>query len=202
MSEFGPRPSIAALALLCCSGPLFGAPAPTESCAECHGQDGMGHGAPLVPIIAGVPAPHIEEAIYAYVDGARQCVRIEEMCQTVADLNEQEVAEVAEHYASMPRTASEEEYDAELAAKGSEIHASRCAMCHLRPDDEDVGSGFGIPLHGQRTEYIRFAIEAYMNGERLSLLDRMADEIRVLKPGELDALVNYYASYRERQQVP
>lgn len=158
----------------------------------------MGHGAPLVPIIAGIPAPHIEEAIYAYVDGARQCVKIEEMCQTVTALSEEAVAQVAEHYASMPRTASKEEYDSELAARGSEIHSSRCAMCHLRPDDKDVESGFGIPLHGQRAEYIRYAIEAYMNGDRLSLLDRMADEIRVLKPGDLDALVNYYASYREQ----
>ena len=199
MSEFPTRPLLAALALLFFSSVSFGAPAPTEPCAKCHGEDGMGHGAPLVPIIAGRPAPHIEEAIYAYVDGARQCVKIQEMCQTVLALSEEEVSEVAEHYASMPRTASKEEYDAGLAAKGSEIHASRCAMCHLRPDDEDVGSGFGIPLHGQRTEYVRFAIEAYMNGDRLSLLDRMADEIRVLKPGELDALVNYYASYRDQQ---
>ncbi len=170
----------------------------TESCAACHGHDGMGHGRPLIPIIAGMPAAHIEEAIYAYVDGARQCVRIEEMCETVSALSENEVRELASHYAAMPRRASEEPFDPALAAEGEALHASRCAMCHLRPDDDDVALGLGIPLHGQRKEYIRFAIEAYMQGERLSLLDGMAEEIRVLKPGELSALVNYYASYRAK----
>lgn len=196
----GKSNQVAALTLLGLSSALLAAPdAAIEPCANCHGEDGMGHGAPLVPVIAGMPAPHIEEAIYAYVDGARQCVRIQEMCETVAALSEKEVAQVAEHYAGMPRLASEEEFDAALAAEGAEIHADRCAICHLRPDDEDVASGFGIPLHGQRKEYVRFALEAYMHGDRLSLLDAMADEIRALKPGDLSALVNYYASYRDKQ---
>ena len=157
----------------------------------------MGHGVPVIPIIAGMPAPHIEEAIYAYVDGARQCTRVQEMCETVAALSEEEVAQVAEHYAGMPRLASDDEFDQTLAARGAELHASRCAICHLRPDDEDVEYGLGIPLHGQRKEYIRFAIEDYMRGDRISLLDAMADEIRILEPEELEALVNYYASYRK-----
>ena len=134
----------------------------------------MGHGAPLIPIIAGMPAPHIEEAIFAYIDGARECVRIEEMCETVSALSEDDVAQVAEFYAAMPRLASEEEFDAALAAEGAELHAARCAICHLRPDDENVEFALGIPLHGQRKEYVRFAIEAYMSGDRLSLLDAMA----------------------------
>ena len=186
MRAFLTKPYVAALTLLCFSSAVFGAPeATTEPCAKCHGEDGMGHGVPLVPIIAGMPAPHIEEAIYAYVDGARQCVRIEEMCRTVSALSEEEVAEVAEHYASMPRLASAEGFDAALAAEGAELHASRCAICHLRPDDEDVEFGLGIPLHGQRKEYVRFALEAYMHGDRLSLLDEMAEEIRALGPLEL-----------------
>jgi len=194
------RPCIVALAILCLSSELLGAPdATTEPCANCHGADGMGHGAPLIPVIAGMPAPHIEEAIYAYVDGARQCVRMPEMCETVSALSEEEVTQVAEHYASMPRPASEEEFDAALAAEGAELHASRCAICHVPPDDEDVEHKLGIPLHGQRKEYIRFAIEAYMQGDRISLLDAMAEEIRTLKPGDLGALVNYYASYRAEE---
>lgn len=194
------KPHIAALTLLFLWSAMAAATeVPTEPCVKCHGADGMGHGAPLIPIIAGMPAPHIEEAIYAYVDGARQCVQIEEMCETVAALSEEEVAQVAEHYASMPRLASEEDYDAAVVARGAEIHAARCAICHLRPDDEDAEYGLGIPLHGQRKEYVRFALEAYMRGDRLSLLDAMADEIRVLKAEDLSALVDYYASYREKQ---
>ncbi len=54
----------------------------------------------------------------------------------------------------------------------------------------------GIPLHGQRSEYLRYAIEAYFHGDREALLDTMASAIRGLEPGDLGALVHYYASYR------
>lgn len=116
-----------------------------EPCAQCHGADDASHGVPLAPIIAGMPAPYIEEAIHAYVDEVRQCVRIQEMCDTVYTLSEAEVVHVAEHYARAPWPALEEEFDTALATEGAELHASRCAICHLRPDDENVEHGLGIP---------------------------------------------------------
>ncbi len=48
----------------------------------------------MVPVIAGIPAGHIEEAIFACVDGARRCVREPRMRETVAALSESEAAEV------------------------------------------------------------------------------------------------------------
>ncbi len=75
--------------------PVLAAPAGLDTCAECHGADGMGHGNPMISVIAGIPAGHIEEAIFAYVDGARQCVRVPRMCEKVAALSEDEVTEFA-----------------------------------------------------------------------------------------------------------
>ena len=69
-------------------------------------------------------------------------------------------------------------------------------FCHLPPDHEGVADAVGIPLHGQRSEYLRFAIEAYFAGDREALLEAMAEEIRKLQSGDLGALVNYYSSYR------
>ena len=120
------------------------------------------------------------------------------MCEAVASLDDEETAQVAGYYADLPRLPSKEQFDAALAARGEELHASRCAMCHLAPDSADAESGLGIPLHGQRQEYILFAIDAYMRGNRLMLWDAMAGEIRALEAADLSALVNYYASYRER----
>ncbi len=167
-----------------------------DTCDECHGTDGMGQGDPMVPVIAGIPAEHIEEAIFAYVDGARRCVREPRMCETVAALSESEVAEVAEYYAGMERGSPGEEFDKDLAAEGAVLHQRHCSLCHLPPDHEDVAYAVGIPLHGQRSEYLRFAIEAYLAGDRESLLEAMADKIRKLEAGDLGVLVNYYSSYR------
>jgi sulfide dehydrogenase cytochrome subunit len=187
---------LACFTLLITPASLLAAEPTWETCDECHGADGMGKGDAMVPVIAGIPAGHIEEAIFAYVDGARRCVREPRMCETAAAMSESEVAEVAEYYAGMVRGSSREEFDEDLAAEGELLHQRHCSRCHLSPDDEDVADAVGIPLHGQRREYLRFAIEEYLSGDRESLLEEMADQISDLGPGDLGALVNYYSSYR------
>lgn len=167
-----------------------------DVCVQCHGSDGMGKGIPQVPIIAGIPAEHIEEAIFAYVDGARQCVQYEEMCQAVGKLSEDEVFALADYYSSKPRRFSEADYDDALAAKGAKLHEELCAACHVKPDDDDADVALGFPLHGQRPDYLRYALETYQSGDRSSLLPAMAEKIDQLQPGDFEALVNFYASYR------
>ena len=175
---------------------LLADPSILEQCAECHDADGMGGDEPMVPVIAGIPAGHIEEAIYAYVDGARSCVRKPRMCETAATLSESEVSEIAKHFADKERGPSLEAFDRNLAAEGAVLHEKHCSKCHWPPHSDGVEDAIGIPLHGQKREYLRFALEAYYSGDRESLVQTMADAIAELRPGELGALVNYYSSYR------
>lgn len=169
-----------------------------EACFACHGEDGMGKADPMIPVIAGIPAAHIEEAIYAYVDGARQCVREPRMCETVAALSKSQVSAVADYFSRQVRDYNLEEFDEALAARGAILHDRHCGACHVPPHDEDVAYAIGIPLHGQRPDYIRYAIQTYFVGKREPLLDTMEHEIQQLDPEDFDALVNYYSSYRAR----
>ena len=178
------------------TAPLIAAEEALEACFGCHGADGMGKSDPMIPVIAGMPAAHIEEAIYAYVDGARQCLREPRMCETVSALTEPEVTAAAEYFAGQVRNYNLEVYDETLAARGAVLHERHCGACHVPPHDEDVDYAIGIPLHGQRPDYIRYAIRAYFGGKREPLLETMAHEIRQLNADDLDALVNYYSSYR------
>ena len=182
--------------LLLPATPLLAADETLQACFDCHGADGMGKADPMIPVIAGMPAAHIEEAIYAYVDGARQCVREPRMCETVAALTEPEVSRAAEYFAGQVRNYNHEDFDEALAAKGAVLHERHCGACHVPPHDEDVEYAIGIPLHGQRPGYIRYAIGAYFGGKREPLLETMAHEIQQLEPEDFDALVNYYSSYR------
>lgn len=165
-------------------------------CTECHGVDGMGKSDPMVPVIAGMPVAHIEEAIYAYVDGARQCVEVPRMCETVSELSEDQVTDAAVYFARQYRVATSASFDKDLAARGAVLHERHCASCHKPPHDEDVADAIGIPLHGQHADYVRFAIRAYFTGNREPLLETMAHELQQLEAEDLDALVNYYSSYR------
>lgn len=171
-------------------------PDAVDACAECHGADGMGKGDPMIPVLAGIPAGHIEEAVFAYIDGARRCVREPKMCETVAELDEDTVFAIANYYGGKERQALDQPFDEELAVEGAALHRQHCGACHARPDSEQAEFAIGIPLHGQRREYLRFAIEAYLAGDREALLPAMAHELAELEPGDIGALVNYYASYR------
>jgi cytochrome c553 len=168
-----------------------------EVCAACHGDDGSGAGFPYVPIIAGTPAAHLEEALFAYQDGARNCVGVPVMCEAVAPLSEDDVFTLAKYYAAMPRISSEEEFDRKLAAVGKLLHDDLCAQCHVLPTDDDVENALGIPLNGQRAAYLRLALGAYLTGDRETLVPIMADKLRELDQGKIEALVHYYASWEQ-----
>ena len=183
-------------AILLGSPTLLAAPAFLRTCSECHGIEGIGSDDPAMPVLAGIPAEHLAEAIYAYVDGARNCVETPRMCETVAELSDKEVVEIAEYYSSKERFASRENFDKDLAAQGAVLHEKHCGRCHREPNRDDVASAVGNPLHGQKGAYLRLALREYLSGERESLVPRMAEAIDALQPGEFDALVHYYASYR------
>ncbi len=188
------RLSIAALFVLL---PGLGAaePALTTGCQDCHGVDGLASENLDAPVIAGMPAVHIEEAIYAYRDGARQCRYEPLMCETVLHTSDERIANLAEHYAAQPRDSSKEEYDETLAMKGEKIHAKLCADCHVKPDDPAAAEALGIPLHGQRGVYLRYALQSYQDGRRENLLEAMAEKLKQVDSDDIEALVNYYASY-------
>lgn len=176
-------------------GIALASPALTTGCADCHGADGLAAENLDAPVIAGMPAVHIEEAIYAYRDGARQCRYEPLMCETVRHTSNERIADLAEHYAGQPRDSSNEPFDSELAAKGEKIYAQHCSNCHLPPDDPDVEDALGIPLHGQRAVYLRYALQSYMDGRRENLLDIMDEKLQQLDSDGIEALVNYFASY-------
>ena len=182
--------------LVACIAPGVVTAAVVDVCIECHGADGMGKSDPTYPVIAGIPAGHIEEALFAYVDGARQCVTEPRMCEAINALSEDEIIEVAAYFAAQVRGPNNEAFDAELAARGEELHERHCRQCHKSPDDKEVEFAVGYPLHGQRGDYIRFAIRAYLTGGRETLLRAMAEELATLSPDDVEALINFYASYR------
>ena len=170
-------------------------PAIVEACKACHAEDGSGVGKRIVPIIAGMPAVHIEEALYAYKDGARQCLEEPVMCETADLLSDENIADLAEYFAAIKRPSLDEDFDAALAALGEPVHRRLCARCHLPPDDPNVSEVLGPPLHGQRADYLRYALESYISGTRENILDEMKEKISLLDDGDVEALAHYYGSY-------
>ena len=177
------------------AGAAQAAPETLQVCRACHDEDGSGVGRPYVPIIAGIPAAHIEEALFAYKDGARTCVVEPVMCNVVAVLSDDEIAEIAAYYGALQRYSHASTFNEERAAEGAAIHQRLCSRCHLPPDDPDVAEALGIPLHGQRADYLQYALESYLNGNRENLLPEMEEKVSMLDGEDIRALVDYYVSY-------
>jgi len=165
-------------------------------CVVCHGEDGSGAGFDDVPIIAGMPAPHIEEAIYSYQDGARRCIEVPAMCEAVFPLTDEEVGEAADYFSAMKRVSSGEPYNDRLAMQGRRLHREHCIRCHARPDEDRAEDALGIPLHGQRSVYLRYAFISYLNGDRNTLIPQMAEKLALLTADDIEALINFYSSYK------
>ena len=111
------------------------------------------------------------------------------MCKVVESLTEDQIVELAEHFSAMPYASAGEEFDAALADAGKAIHEKSCAICH-NPDDPE-----SPVLHGQRKDYLRYALEQYAAGGR-NQDPAMEKKTSVLSADDIEALLNYYASYR------
>jgi sulfide dehydrogenase cytochrome subunit len=162
-----------------------------KMCVNCHGEDGRGTD-PDVPIIAGIQTVIQEDALYAYADGDRDCGSKPMMCKMSSRLTDEQVTQYAEHFAAIPFVPAGEEFDAALAATGKALHMEQCAICH---GENDAGDGESSILHGQRMAYLRYALQEYAAAERKQL-PAMEKKAGALTPDDIEALANYYASYR------
>ena len=178
--------------LIAFSGPALGDAAQhLPMCIGCHGADGIGAMAD-VPIIAGIMAKVQEDALHDYQDGARKCAPPDVMCQIMASLTEDDIAELSAHFAEMPYKPAGEDFDAALAAEGKKSHEESCGMCHGMNEPGDPGSSI---IHGQKIAYLRYVMQQYAAGERKQP-PPMEAMINALTPEQIEAVVNYYASYR------
>jgi sulfide dehydrogenase cytochrome subunit len=174
--------------------------ATVEDCNGCHGNDGVSEWND-VPTIAGVPEFVQSDAMYLFRDGDRPCTemnykqgdtsRTATMCDAVADLADEEIDEVAAHYAGLAFVAAKQEFDAGLAAAGKAVHDEACDRCHSEggsnPEDEA-----GI-LAGQWMGYLEATFAQYAAGDR-DQPKKMEEKMAALSDDDVKALVHYYAS--------
>ena len=172
-----------------------------ESCDGCHGDNGVSRWSD-VPTIAGIDAFVHSEALFVYRDNARPCAESEfrqgdsnraatNMCDIAAEMSDEEIEDIAAHYAALPFVAAAQDFDASLAETGQLIHNRECNRCHSdggsNPEDEA-----GI-LAGQWMDYLKTTFAEYESGER-EQPKKMKENMDKLKQNDVEALLHYYAS--------
>ena len=170
-------------------------------CDDCHGSDGVSDWNDM-PTIAGIDAFVHSDALYLYRDEARPCARSEfrqgdtsrapiTMCEAVAELSDDQIEALAEHYAALPFVPAKQDFDADLAAAGKAVHDRDCRKCHsdggANPEDE------ASILAGQWMGYLETTFAEYASGER-DQPKQMQVTMDPLTDEEVTALIHYYAS--------
>ena len=172
-----------------------------DNCNDCHGDNGVSQWEDM-PTIAGIDAFVHSEALYIYADEARPCAKSKyrqgdttrpeaSMCDIAAELDDEMIEELADHYASLPFVPAKQDFDAALAAKGKAIHDRDCARCHSdggsNPDDE------ASILAGQWMGYMRTTFAEYA-AEKREQPSKMKEKMDPLSDADVEALLHYYAS--------
>ncbi len=143
-----------------------------ESCARCHGADGLGRGLDAFPKLAGQRPDYLHASLQAFARGERHSGIMEPIA---AGLNAEEMRELARHYASLPpeqSSSSPSPDTAQLIALGEAIaqrgipnqRIPSCAACH-NPADVPLNPRYPA-LAGQYADYLVLQLMLFKNENR------------------------------------
>lgn len=174
-----------------------------ETCANCHGKNGAST-EPEVPIIGGYSTEFLVNNLQAYKTQDRACPETEyrtgskkgtktDMCKMVKDLSENDIKQVAQFFAKQKFVRAKQKFDPALAAKGKEIHEIYCEKCHSEGGTVAKDEA-GLPA-GQWIPYLKQAFDEFNTGKR-PIAKKMKVKMDELEPADIDALINYYGSFK------
>ncbi|WP_218747190.1 c-type cytochrome [Vibrio parahaemolyticus] len=173
-----------------------------HECEACHGPNGVSSET-NIPTIAGIPEFNFFDQMLRYLEG-RPSASVNhvygdtsqkkgDMVTIVKSLSEAQIEELAKHYAGLEFVPAKQSFDQALAMKGKAIHAKSCENCH-----SDGGSNAldeASILAGQQKGYLATTLQQFKQGKR-SVDKKMDEAFKGLSSDDLNALVEYYASYR------
>lgn len=164
-----------------------------NTCAGCHGTNGVSSG-PAAPTIAGFSNDYFIEVMEQFKNAEIPSTIMSRIAKGYTD---EEIKLLAKHFSEMEFTRKSQQFDAKKAAFGERLHNKYCEKCHEdggRESDDDAGI-----LAGQWAAYLRNTMHDYNSGDR-EMHKKMKKKVDALQKDHgndgLDALINFYASQK------
>ena len=148
--------------------------------------------ADVFPNLAGVPADVTYKQLDDYRTGKRQNPIMQGMA---APLSDQQIADLAAHFAALPVGQPGAEATVPTLVVGGQPHALDRALRRMsRPTGAQGGAP---PLHGQKRAYLKAQLDGFAAGTRHNDINQQMREIaRALSASERDALADWYGEVR------
>lgn len=162
-----------------------------DTCAGCHGTDGVSTG-PAGPTIAGKSAAYLSDVLKAYKEGTRHSTIMQRIAKGYTD---EEIDLIAGHYAGLKwvSMAGEQKFDSAKIAQGEKLYGKNCGKCHDENGalaDDDAGL-----LAGQWLPYLQYTMADFKDG-RSEMPKKMAKKVKKLSDDEIEALLQFFASQK------
>lgn len=167
-------------------------------CAACHGQDGATGLDGTYPNLAGQNEKYLVSQLKLIQSGERP---IPLMAGQLDGKTEQQLADVAAYYASLPAKVGQASGDDEAISKAQQIYrggiagkeVAACSACHNPRGIGNPDAGFPR-ISGQPAEYTIVQLTAYREGNRKTdeaFGSMMRDNAHGLTDGEIAVLADY-----------
>lgn len=162
-----------------------------ETCAACHGVDGVSVGQSL-PSLGGMNAEYFVQTMKDFADGTRHGTVMDRVARgyTEADLKA-----MGAYFAARPFVPAQQSFDAALAEKGRVLQAQYCENCHEKGGTVNA-DGVTI-VAGQWRPYLEFSMGHFQQGQReMERRKRQRFEALMAEQGDegVEAIIHYLAS--------
>lgn len=151
----------------------------TLTCNACHGQSGF----KSMPRLGGQSAAYMIAALRAYKEDKRAHATMRDVAHA---LSERDIADLAAHYAAVPRIVGDGPAPAPAGAE-------RCAACHGADGAQPVAPEIAL-IAGQSAGYLDQTLKEYKSGIRPHAL--MQEQVRDLSDAQITELVAWYAAQK------
>lgn len=170
--------------------------AKSVTCVQCHGPGGVSN-TPEWPSLAGQHADYLEKQLQYFKQGKKRSNPL--MTPIVAELNQQDMADLAAYYAQLPppkgTTPKNFLNRGEQLYRGGDFnkHITACIACHGPRGLGNAQAGFPL-LSGQQAIYTIQTLEDFKNNTRQTDFNEIMRDISArMSKEDMEAVANYMA---------
>ena len=162
-----------------------------DTCNNCHGVNGVSVGESM-PSIGGLPETYLKTIMLQWKTGERYSAT---MGRLIKGYSEQQIADLAKHFAAKPWVPVVQKVDAKIVAQGKAA-SERCSTCHgdtgSEPDDDETPM-----IHGQWAKYMELEMMKYRDDAVAMPHRKMRGNTKRLAEEDVAAVAKYYATQQK-----
>ncbi|WP_294993780.1 c-type cytochrome [Sulfuritalea sp.] len=167
-------------------------PSPTmlaNACAGCHGTNG-GSAGPTMPSLSSQSKAAVVDAMKKFKSGERPSTVMGRLAKGYTD---SDFEAMGEFFSKQKLHVTSQQVDAAKVKKGASLQEEHCNRCHN--EDGREGKDETPVMASQWLPYLQMQMELYQSGKR-KMPEKMAEKVKPLSAGDIDALLHFYASVK------